>query len=157
MSLDLAIGEICESSSAFAQVWHSFENKTYWDQNFFFCNLTCAHWKKQICIGNQKWQKPRTCDFCKLVYLKLYVWKKQIFDPFHRFVFFKIDLSHFLLYMFAPFLLLIVSEDDYDHSSDKKFGYVFAVDTIYLLTITICCIWENIHYKLEKNWLWMHE
>ena len=32
----------------------------------------------------------------------------QIFDPFHRFVIFKIDLSHFLLYMIALFLLQIM-------------------------------------------------
>ena len=43
-----------------------------------------------------------------------------------------------------------VSEDEYDCSSDNELGYVFAVHTICLLTITICCILENIYYKLEK-------
>ena len=49
-------------------------------------------------------------------------------------------LALFVTHVCPIFALNYVSEDDYDNSSDKKFGYVFAVHTVCLLTITICCI-----------------
>ena len=68
----------------------------------------------------------------------------QISHPFHRFVIFKIHLSYFL---FAP---NDVPQDDYNRSSDIKFGNAFAVHTIHLLTTTICCVRKNVYDKSKK-------
>ena len=90
-------------------------------------------------------------DPCKLVYLKSYVLENANFWPILQICYFQDKLITFFVTNVCPiFALNYVSEDDYDRSSDNKFGSVFAAYTICLLTITICCIWENIDYKLQK-------
>ena len=98
------------------------------------------------------------CDSCELVYLKLYVLENANLWPISQICYFQVRLVTFFLTHVCPiFALNNVSEDDYNRSSDNKFGYVFAVHTICLLTIIICCIWENIYYKMKKIVSKVHE
>ena len=62
-------------------------------------------------------------------------------------------VTFFVTHVCPIFALNYVSEDDYDCSSDNKYGNMFAVHTTCLLVITIYCIWKNIYSKLQKNWL----
>ena len=60
----------------------------------------------------------------------------QIFSPFHGIIIFNIDITFFVIYSCLIFAVNYVSGDEYDCSSDNEFGYVFAVHTICLLTLT---------------------
>ena len=82
----------------------------------------------------------------------------QIFNLFHRFVIFKIDLSHFLLYMIALFLLqiifwrMIIFVQWHKTQHCVYWLWCLLADSNYLL------IWKNVYHQLEKNWLksaWM--
>ena len=66
-------------------------------------------------------------------------------------------VTFFVTHVCPIFALNYISEDDYDRSSDNKYGDMFAVHTIYLLVITIYCIWKNIYSKLQKIDLKVHE
>ena len=58
--------------------------------------------------------------------------------------------TFFVIYDCSIFAPNYVLKDDYDRSSDIKFHIVFAVHTICLLKITLCCIWENVDDKRKK-------
>ena len=81
------------------------------------------------------------CDSCKLVHLKSYVLENANFLLISQICYFQDrPITFFVTHVCPIFALNYVPEDDYDRSNDNEFGYLFAVHTIGLLTITICCI-----------------
>ena len=96
VSLDLAIGKIYKSLSAYVKVWHSFKDKLYWDHKFSFlspdmCSLKITNLHRES--ENTKTKKVRLLLIS--ISTVLCFLKMQIFHLFQRFVIFKKTSSHY--------------------------------------------------------------